>query len=483
MKEITLIFPDQLFEVHPALSVGREVYLVEEFLYFRVQKFHKQKLVLMRASLKAYADFLAKKGFTVTYIDSEKLQKRGDVFTYLDKCKVTKIHYADVSDDWLQVDIKQATKKYGITFTAYTSPMFLCTKDEVKAFFKGKVKYSMAQFYAYQRKRFDILMENDGPIGGKYSFDTENRKKIPKNLTIPKVYQPKENTFVADAVAYVEKYFPDANGASYPFSYPTTFEEAKKALDDFIENRLVLFGDYEDAIVDGSPTLFHSVLSPLLNVGLLTPELVLKTVLKAKNIPLNSLEGFIRQIIGWREFMRACYVLNGRKERTQNYFKHHNPLPKGFWDATTGVLPIDKTISQVLKTGYCHHIERLMVLGNFLLLNECHPDAIYEWFMGYFVDAYDWVMVPNVYAMSQYADAGGITTKPYISGSNYILKMSNYPKGDWVELWDGLFWRFIAKHKDLFEKNPRTAVLLKHLDSNKQAIETKIAKAEKWIKS
>lgn len=484
MHEITLIFPDQLFEHNPALLSGRKVYIAEEFLYFRVQQFHKQKLVLLRASMKAYADFLTLKGFEVTYIDSQALTCRGSLFSRLLSEGIHTIHLTDLCDDWLEQDLQSAQDKQNLKAIFYPSPMFLCSKGELKSFFTGKSKYSMAQFYAYQRKKFDILMDGATPVGGKYSFDSDNRKKIPKNLPIPDVYRPEQNAFVTEAISYVSKEFPNAIGSlEYGFTYCTTHAEAQAHLDDFIKHRLTCFGDYEDAIKKGSPILFHSVLSPLLNIGLLTPEYVLNKVLAAKNIPLNSLEGFIRQIIGWREFMRACYLFKGRSQRSANYFKHTNPLPKGFWNATTGVVPVDTAISQILQSGYCHHIERLMVLGNFLLLCECDPNAIYEWFMGYFIDAYDWVMVPNVYAMSQYADRGGITTKPYISGANYILKMSDYTKGEWVELWDGLFWRFMAKHKKLFETNPRTNMLLGHLTTNAAAINTKIARAESWLQN
>lgn len=481
VKEITLIFPNQLFENHPALAPSRPVFLVEEFLFFRVQPFHAQKLVLLRAAMKAYEDFLKKAGYTVHYIDSKHALSRGQLFTHLATYGLKQIHMTQLTDDWLEQDLQKAIEEFGWKPIFYDSPMFLCTEPEIRAFFKGKKKYSMAQFYAYQRKKHDILMLDGAPVGGKFSFDKENRKRIPKNLPLPPLYTPPINPFVSEAIAYVTKEFPSAIGQPEPFCYPTTFSTAKAALADFLQHKLALFGDYEDAIKENESFLFHSVLSPLLNIGLLTPQQVLDALSDYLDAPLNSLEGFIRQIIGWREFMRACYLLRGRSERTTNYFKHTKAIPRGFWDATTGIEPIDSTIKRVLKTGYCHHIERLMVLGNFLLLAECSPDAIYEWFMAFFVDAYDWVMVPNIYAMSQYADGGQITTKPYISGANYILKMSDYKKGPWVDIWDGLFWRFMDKHQDLFKSNPRTAVLLGHLETNATAIYAKIAFSEKWL--
>jgi deoxyribodipyrimidine photolyase-related protein len=484
MDKITLVFPNQLFENSEALSIERPVYLAEEFLYFKVQPFHKQRLVLLRASMKSYKEFLENQGFTVFYIDSSLLNKRGDLFTLLKKKGIKEIHLSEFTDYWLTQDLEKATKEYSWKIKLYKSPMFLCTEKELRTFFKGKTRYSMAQFYSYQRKKLNILMENGSPIGGKFSCDTENRKRLPKKQVIPPLPIPEYSPQVEEAISYVEKNFPKAIGEVSPFLYATTFEEAQKTLSNFIQKRLFLFGDYEDAIAKNESFLFHSVLSPLLNIGLLTPSLVVEKALssyKKLEIPLNSIEGFIRQIIGWREFMRACYLLEGKKERTTNAFHHKNRLPKGFHDGTTGIEIIDTTIKKVLKTGYCHHIERLMVFGNFLLLTETDPDIVYSFFMGYFVDAYDWVMVPNVYAMSQYADNGHVTTKPYVSSSNYILKMSDYKKDHWNDLWDGLFWRFLTKHRPLFEKNPRTKVVTNLLDKNPESITPKIALAEEWL--
>jgi deoxyribodipyrimidine photolyase-related protein len=485
MKEITLIFPDQLFEKHPALNFHRTVYLAEDYLFFRVQPFHKKKLVLLRAAMQSYANFLRENGYEVVYIETSVLKKRGDLFSLIAKKGVNQIYLADFADDWQKQDIEKAAKEANWKLHFSPSPMFLCNEEELKLFFKNKNRLYMAPFYAYQRKKLNILMEDGKPVGGKFSFDMENRKRLLKNCTIPKLYIPKKNALISEAIDDIEKHIPETIGEVETFIYPTNFDEAKKALLDFIQNRLFYFGDYEDAIKENESFVFHSVLSPSINIGLLTPKDVIETILTISqnlNIPLNSLEGFIRQIIGWREFMRASYILQGRAQRTSNYFEHKRSLPKGFWDGTTGILPVDSTIKRILKTGYCHHIERLMVLGNFLLLTETDPNFVYEWFMGYFVDAYDWVMVPNVYGMSQYSDRGGNVTKPYISGANYILKMSDYSKkGDWVDIWDGLFWRFLSKHKILFESNPRSKVLLGMLIKNKATIQPKMDLAEKWL--
>ena len=203
----------------------------------------------------------------------------------------------------------------------------------------------------------------------------------------------------------------------------------------------------------------------MLNIGLLNPsDVVARALEEHESVSMNSLEGFVRQVIGWREYMRLVYRHYGVQQRTKNYWQHHRPLPRSFYDGTTGIDPVDHSIRRVLKYGYCHHIERLMVLGNFMLLCEFSPDAIYQWFMEMFVDAYDWVMVPNVYGMSQHADGGMITTKPYISGSAYVLKMSDFKKGDWCPIWDALYWNFIAKHRDFFSSNPRMSVMTGQLD-------------------
>lgn len=480
--QATLILPNQLFKSHPAIKRGRPIWIAEEFLFFKIQPFHRQKLILLRLAMKKYEAFLKRKGHEVYYIESKQLGKRGDLFKLLSEQKITEIHLAEETDVWLNNDLQKAVKKYGWNLHIYPSPLFLCTTEELALFFKGKSHYAMAPFYAYQRKKLDLLMKDGKPEGGKFSFDVENRKKLPRTVSIPKYPVLKQTKEIKAAAIYVDRNFPDAVGNKGPFLYPFTFVQTEKILSDFIEKRLALFGDYEDAIVENESFLFHSVLTPALNIGLITPNQIIAHVMSAwkkKKVPLNSVEGFLRQIIGWREFIRACYLLKGNFQRTKNYFQHKKPLPKGFWDGTTGIGPIDATIKKILDTGYCHHIERLMVLGNFLLLTETDPNAVYDWFMQYFVDAYDWVMVPNIYGMSQYADGGLITSKPYFSGSNYLLKMSDYKKGDWSDIWDGLFWRFLEKHEDLISKTPRMKMLLKYLKKNKTEIQKKIADAEK----
>ncbi|RYD48253.1 MAG: cryptochrome/photolyase family protein, partial [Verrucomicrobiaceae bacterium] len=227
--------------------------------------------------------------------------------------------------------------------------------------------------------------------------------------------------------------------------------------------RLENFGVYEDAISTEYSTLYHSAITPMLNIGLLDPKQVIDRVLKrADKVPLNSLEGFIRQVIGWREFMHGIYRHHGVEIRNANFWRFDRPLPRSFYDGTTGIPPVDRVIRQLLDDGWCHHIERLMILGNFMLLCRIRPDDVYRWFMELFVDSCDWVMVPNVYGMSQFADGGTFTTKPYISGSNYVLKMSDETKGDWCGVWDGLFWTFIADYLPFFSGNHRLSMMARN---------------------
>ena len=225
----------------------------------------------------------------------------------------------------------------------------------------------------------------------------------------------------------------------------------------------------------------------MLNIGLLEPNQVVSKAISAAakyNVPLNSLEGFIRQIIGWREFIRIVYEREGSIQRTKNYWGFSRKIPETFWTGDTGILPIDNVIKKVLQTGYCHHIERLMVMGNFMLLCEFDPDEVYRWFMELFIDSYDWVMVPNVYGMTQFADGGLMTTKPYISGSNYLLKMSDYEKGEWTTVWDGLFWRFMHVHRNFFLSNPRLGMLVKTFDKMaEEKQQAHLDKAEKYLNS
>jgi deoxyribodipyrimidine photolyase-related protein len=489
MAEVSIVFPHQLFKQHPALQKDRVVYIVEEWLFFKQCNFHKQKIILHRSSMKKYADYLVAKNYQVEYVESiSQLSDCRKLVAHLAEHKITCVHFACPADNWLQKRMHSSCKKYGIETIISQSPNFLNTMEGVKNYFDKKKTYFQTGFYTEQRKQRGILVEADNqPAGGKWTFDSDNRLRYPKNQTPPFIQFAEEDKFVQEAKVYVAKNYHGNYGKTEPFIYPTDFTAAEKWLDDFLENRFARFGEYEDALVSGEHFLHHSVLTPMLNIGLLCPQQIVDKALShaaKNNIPLNSLEGFIRQVVGWREFIRIVYEREGSRQRTKNYWGFERKIPVNFWNGNTGILPVDNVIKKVLKTGYSHHIERLMVMGNFMLLCEFDPDEVYKWFMEMYVDAYDWVMVPNVYGMTQFADGGLMTTKPYISGSNYLLKMSDYKKGPWCEVWDGLFWRFMHVHRDFFLKNPRLGMLVKTFDKMPEEKRRKhIEIAEKYLNS
>lgn len=326
MEEAVLIFPHQLFEFNPAIGENRVIYLIEEYLFFKQFKFHKQKLILHRASMKFYFDFLKSKNLVADYIESQsELSDIRALITYLARLGIKKIHYVEVIDDWLEKRIRKSADKYGISLVKYPSPNFFNTKDELKGYFSGKNKFHQTDFYIKQRKKLKIFLdENGSPISGKWTLDKENRLKYPKNKKPPKITFPELNKYYYEAINYVEKNFSENYGEiNRSIIYPITFKECKNWLNEFLEKRLYDFGPYQDAIVVEEHFLNHSVLSPIMNIGLLNPDYVVEKVLShsvQKNIPLNSLEGFIRQVIGWREFVRGIYEFAGAIQRTKNFW-------------------------------------------------------------------------------------------------------------------------------------------------------------------
>lgn len=479
MKNIGFIFPNQLYKKSQLLNVCEEIYIIEHSLFFGEKKyisnFHKNKLVLHRASMKHFYenDLNLKKHYIEFDIEFEEIFK---------KIKGSKLFVYEPKDYILEKRLNKFSKQYDIEIEFLENPGFFTPKEIYNNYFENH-KYFMTPFYIEQRKRLKILIDkNDKPLQNKWTFDTENRLKLPKNLEIPEIKKFGNNDYVLEAKKYIEKNFPENIGVTDNFLYPINHKEALQALHDFLKHRLNEFGPYEDAMKIDSVFNFHSVLSSSINIGILTPQEVIRETLefaKEHKVHFASLEGFIRQIIGWREFMMIIYERDGVTERNSNYFHHKNKLPKSFYDASTGIKPVDDTINKVNNFAYSHHIERLMIMGNFMCLCEIEPNEVYKWFMEYYIDAYDWVMVPNVYGMSQYADGGLITTKPYVSSSNYILKMSDYKKDDWCEIWDGLFWRFLHKNKAKIASNSRIGMLLKTNDYSK--VKDKIKIGDKFL--
>lgn len=486
-----LIYPHQLFEQVLSFPKQTVFLVVEDPLFFGDKRyprnFHKQKIVLHRASMRAFAGRLTGGGFKVRYFDYQDYPDPAYIARHIGKRTDAEITVYDPTDYVLEKRLRKAFAS-SVSFSVLETPNFLTPLPLIREFFRGKKRFLMNAFYIQQRKRLGILLENDGPTGGSWSYDTENRKRLPKDIRIPVESSYEQNEHVKEAIRYANRHFPKNPGNAEEFDYPVDHAGARAAMGVFLRDRLGNFGAYEDAIAAKEPVIFHSKLSAPLNIGLLSPAEVVKQALERKNhVPLASLEGFVRQIIGWREFMRAVYILRGSQMRQRNFLKHRKKLPVAWYQATIGVEPIDATIRKVLRQAYCHHIERLMILGNFMLLLRIDPDDVYGWFMDLFIDAYDWVMVPNVYAMSQFADGGTITTKPYFSSSNYVLRMSDYQRGDWCTLWDDLFYDFLEDNRKLISANHRLSFLLKNLDrraakkseKNKRIYDQRVSKRER----
>ncbi len=492
MTQIGLIYPHQLFLNHPVLAENRKILLLEDPLFFYDQqariKFHKLKLVLHRASMKQFFESQLK-DYDASYIDYAQLKQANSLSQLLKTHQADEIHVVDPVDDWLKQRISKTVDSLDLKLSWHKTPNFLTSSQEIQDYFQDKKRYYQHYFYQWQRKRLNLLVDEQGkPEGGQWSYDQENRQKLPDKIDLPGLMElDSSSEFVAEAKEYVQSNFSDHPGQIGWFGYPTNHHQAQDWWQDFLNRKLAQFGPYEDAIDQDHPFLFHSLISSLLNIGLLNPQQIVEDLIKHyqdHKIPLNSVEGFLRQIIGWREFMRAVYLLIGPKQRASNNLSHQRELSAAWYKGQTGLEPVDDTIKRLQKYAYCHHIERLMVLGNAMFLSQVDPKQVYRWFMEMFIDAYDWVMVPNVYGMSQYADGGQIVTKPYISGSNYLLKMSNYQSKDWSQIWDGLFWNFVQLHQEMLKKEARMGFMVSTWNRFSQDKQNKLIKsAEDFIDS
>ena len=445
---IFIILPTQLFEYNEYLDKMDNIYIIEEPFYFTSKSFHKQKLILHRASMKYYYDKLKKKYKNIEYIEYDKIKNN----EFINKT----IHIYDPVDKPVIEKYRKISQKMVI----YDTPLFLETRAELEEYRNtntNKKNYYHDNFYKWQRKRLNILLENrEKPIGGKWSFDKENRNPYDKNYNEDKIITY-SNKYIEEAKVYIKKNFNNNFGIVEYIYYPITHEEAKLHLNNFIKKKLETFGKYQDGISKDVIFGSHSILSPLLNIGLITPNIIITEVLKyykSNNKSLISVEAFIRQLIGWRSYVRFIYEYHGEEMKQMNRLNHKRKLSKSWYNNDgTKIRIVDDMINKVKKYGYLHHIERLMIMGNIGLLLQINPKELYDWFMICFIDSYEWVMVPNVYGMSQYSLINiSMMTRPYISSSNYIKKMSDYKKEDWYEKWDALYWNFINNNKEILKK-------------------------------
>ena len=466
-------------------------FMAEDFQLCTYEKHHKQKILLFLSAMRSHADKLKKNKFKIEY---SSIEDKSFKLNYLEKLKkilklkkISEVSSFEIEDKFFEKKITQFFKKENIHWNVVQTPMFLNSREEFKNYLSNSKKPFMATFYKEIRKKSGILMDSDGnPIGGKWSFDEENRNKLPKNVTIPKLPKIKETSHTKKLKPIIEKIFKDHPGSTKEFWFATEYDDVVKLLNFFIKEKSNLFGDYEDAVDQKDNILFHSALSPYINLGLITPEFVIQKVLdfnKKYKIKINSLEGYLRQVIGWREFMRGVYQSYSKEMETGNFFKHNRKMKKSWYEGSTGLPPLDHAIKNAVNYAWSHHIERLMILSNIMNLCEIKPLVVYKWFMEMFADSSDWVMVPNL-SMGLFNDGGIFATKPYICGSSYFMKMMDFKRGDWCNTMDGLYWRFINRNRNFFLKNPRLSMMVRIYDKmNSDRKKLILTSAEKFIKA
>jgi deoxyribodipyrimidine photolyase-related protein len=470
----TLILGNQLFQewiTDSRMKPGKKdkVLMIEDCGVASMHRYHRLRLLHTFVSMREFRDELVQNGIEVDYFEIADSVKTAFYPRILKQVgKGGRIRTAEIVDRSFRKEMQDFCTKHGITLEELPSPQFLSTVQNFKDYMGKSKKPFMKTFYERERKRLGILVNSDGePDGGKWSFDSENRQKFPKDFQEPPTPSIEVSRHEKAVRKEIEKHFDGFPGEMGELYLPCTRKDAMIWLKAFVKDRLDGFGPVEDAISARFEIANHSLLAPLINIGLLSPTEVVEETLKfaKKNkSSLQSVEGFLRQIIGWREFVRGIDAVYGDQQAESNFFKHEGKLTKAWYEGKTGIPPLDDAIRKVNRLGYLHHIERLMIVSNLMLLCEVHPKEVYRWFMEMHLDSYEWVMGPNVYGMGQMSDGGIFATKPYISGSNYILKMSDYAKGDWCAIWDGLYWSFIDKHRAFFLKNPRLSMMVRLLD-------------------
>jgi deoxyribodipyrimidine photolyase-related protein len=470
-----IIFPNQLFELkyYPKDVSFDDVHILEEPVYFGFREtkmnFNKLKLVLHRASMKFYESYLKDNNIKVEYHDFLDLRTKKNYQSLKKKLGTNDLYTFELNDHYLEKKILEVFP----TIKFVTNPNFLVSKSQLNDYYlknKSKKTIVMGNFNKWIKDQINVLVDVK-------SYDTENRNPLPNSVKIPVLgtLKPTDKKFLKDAIEYINNHTIFKNNCG-PSNldikncwFPVTFKGSKEWLDRFIKERLDRFGTYQDAIRDDHPFMFHSLIAPMFNIGLLSPHQIIDETMKIKDNPqtlkkvgINNIEGFLRQIIGWREYQRYCYLYYYDQMTKANIFKNNRLLGTSLYDGTTGVSPVDNAIQNAFQNGYIHHIQRLMVVSNFFNLLDIMPDESYKWFMEFSLDSYDWLMIQNVYSMGMWADGGLTMRKPYISTATYILNMSNYKKPkitdendfDWTETWRALFYRKIIEHRKIFEKTP-----------------------------
>ena len=473
MNTLGIILPDQLSFNNPVLSSIDDkdfLLLYEPMSAFYEIKSHKQKIVFLISALRHF-----KQKITHENILHKKIEKKPQSLDkYLkeihDSNSFSVLYISKPSDFKTLKDLMYFCQSNNVELKVLEDKKFITTNKDFEIWSEGKKTTILEFYYRWLRKKHNILMTDDAkPIGDKWNLDKENRKGISKlTENIPKRKKIKNDDITIEVMIEVESIFPSSFGSLENFNWSVTHEGAKEIFKDFLDRFLPNFGSFQDAINKDNSFMFHSLLSPYLNAGLLDPMECIQEAEKrylnpAYELPLNSVEGFIRQILGWREFIMGVYWQNMPQYKDLNFWSHGKNLSDSWYVGTTGIPPLDDAIKESIDYGYTHHINRLMIISNLMNLSGVNPNKMYQWFMEMYIDSADWVMVPNVYGMGSYADGGIFSTKPYICGSSYMLRMSNYKKGEWCDVVDGLYWRFIDKNIGFFEKNPRLSLMTRAL--------------------
>lgn len=472
MKSALILYPNQLFPADQLPDV-HTVILVEEPLFFGVDqqqplRLHKQKLIHHFASMRRYVEeVLWPAGYEVDYVELDVFMSTGDI---LEKAKrFEHLYIFEPTDEVMARRLLKARREKDklpvIEFLP--NPNFYLKDQDVRQYFNERHKHLFEDFYQWQRERFDILIGGDyKPVGGKWLLDKEKSKQPSREHALPNFAVYGGNQFVAEAAQRVEAHFPD-NPGSTNFVWPTNHEEADAWLQDFVNNRLDGFSEHAETIDAKAPWLYHSALSACLNTGLLSPQQAVSAALsRHQKHPVNlaSLELFVRHILGWREFMRGIYLVNNEGLKKNNGFNHQRRLTAEWYDGTTGIVPFDDMVSKLKTHAYVHQAERFRIAANLMVLCEIHPDDMQQWFGSLFIDAYEWVLIPNIYAVNNFVHGATWANRPCISSSNTILQISDYERDEWSDIWDGLFWRFIEKHRSVLSKHPSLRMMVQRLD-------------------
>ncbi|MBC6414280.1 MAG: cryptochrome/photolyase family protein [Chromatiales bacterium] len=485
MSTLRLILGDQLSQSISSLDGANSstdiILMCEVWDEVTYVKHHKKKIAFLFSAMRHFAEHLTQLGYQVEYTTLDDPNNagsfRGEVKRALEKHAIERIVITQPGEYRVLTDIKSWEIDFKIAVEIRPDYRFLCTPEEFSEWAGSRKQLRMEYFYREMRKKYSILMDGDEPIGGQWNYDAENRKTPPAKLNVPEPYINDTDDITRDVIDLVAKRCADHFGSLAPFSLAVTREQALHALQLFIEQRLSHFGDYQDAMVEGEPWMYHSHISCYLNCGLLLPLECVKAAEQAyhrNQAPLNSVEGFIRQIIGWREYIRGVYWLKMPQYAEQNFFGATRNLPDFYWTANTKMNCLRQCVSETKENAYAHHIQRLMVLGNFALLAGISPQQVNEWFLIVYADAYQWVELPNVSGMILFADGGYLASKPYAAGGSYINKMSNYCKHCRYKVtqkngadacpFNYLYWNFMAHNRDKLQSNHRMAMMYKTYD-------------------